>query len=177
MQPGSSSKVVPKSITNESYVEHSFGFTKKKSQGNNQSQEEYIQAKRTHMVDFQMRMCKLPFSQYTKTKLRDKGYQEVDPRKVSMSLKEFLEIFSYSEGSSSDENTASTVTDDQNKLLKKANLLTKYVPRNSGRNRWRAAAGHAPTMIVSQSCSYLYSGDLLFSRDLSGNLSSVRKQH
>ena len=173
IQSGSSIKVIPRSVTNESYVEDAFGFTKKKGQGNNQSQEEYIQSKRTHMVDFQMRMCKLPFCQYTKTKLKDKGYQEVDTRQnqVSMSLSEFCEIFNYPARSTPDDAiTVATTTDDQNQLVKKAHLLTKYVPRQSGRNRWRPAAGQVPTMIVSQSCYYLYDGDLVFSRDLSGNL-------
>ena len=170
IQCGSSKKVMPRCITNESYVEHSFGFTKMKGQGNNQSQEEYVQSKRTHMVDFQMRMCKLPFCQYTKTKLRDKGYQEVETRQFSLSLKEFCEIFNYSEKQEDGGSTLEPITEKQEQLLKKAHLLTKYVPRQSGRNRWRAAAGQAPTMIVSQSSAFLYDGDLVFSRDLSGNL-------
>ena len=173
MQSGSSKRVVPHCITNESYVEHSFGFTKKRGQGNNQSQEEYVQSKRTHMVDFQMRMCDLPFCQYTKTKLRDKGYQEVDRRnrQVSMSLSEICEIFRYSDQSTSDnKEITKAITDGQKQLMKKAYLLTKYVPRQSGRNRWRASAGQVPTMIVSQNGSYLHDGDLVFSRDFSGNL-------
>ena len=182
LQPGSSKLIVPRSVCNESYVEHSFGFTKKKGQGNNQSQEEYIQSKRRHMIDFQMRMCKLPFCQYVKSKIRDKGYQEVDTARenqISMSLKEFREIFSYSACStstsdSSDNNSSLRECNDEDKqVVKKAHLLTKYVPRQSGRNRWRAAATQVPTMIVDQNCSHLYEGDLVFTRGLLGHLSPL----
>ena len=135
LSPGSSERITSHSVANEAYVEHSFGFTKKKGQGHNQSQVEYTQSKRTHMVDFQMRMCKLPFSQHTKTKIRDKGYQSLESRQVPMSLKEFQEIFFYSASSKTQEEIENAISDSQSQLLKKANLLCKYVPHNSSRTR------------------------------------------
>ena len=170
LKPGSSRQITSHSIANESYVEHSFGFTKKKGQGHNQSQEEYIQAKRTHMVDFQMRMCKLPFCQHTKTKLRDKGYQSLESRQVPMSLNEFQEIFHYSKSSKPEQRV---IDDDNEQLLKKANLLCRYVPRQSSRSRWRATSGQIPSMIVVRSCSCLFLDDLIFHRSLDGGLKGL----
>lgn len=56
--------------------------------------QEYIQAKRRHTVDFQLRMCKMPFNQYCKTKLRDKGYQALGRRDVRLTVQDMKEIFS-----------------------------------------------------------------------------------
>ena len=98
LQAGSSNDVKTRAVGNEPLVEHSLGFTKKKGQGHSQNMEEYIASKRTDMVDFQMRMSKLPFCQHTKTKLRDKGYQSLEDRQVPISLKVFKEIFDYDAG-------------------------------------------------------------------------------
>lgn len=119
LQIGCSSKIHSHAIANESYVEHSFGFTKKKGQGNNESMEEYVISKRAHMIDFQMRMSVLPFNQHTKTKLRDKGYQSIESRQVPMSLKEFKEIFSYAAGKTEDGEKLQ-ITDECKQILKKA---------------------------------------------------------
>ena len=78
-------KVFSHCITNESWIEHSFGFTTKKGQGHLQNMQEYVESKRRHAIDFQIRMTDAPFCQYTKTKIRDKGYQTfVDVGKPSL---------------------------------------------------------------------------------------------
>ena len=170
LAPGSSQLIYPHSICNESYVEHSFGFIKNQGQGHNLSQEEYIQAKRSHMVDFQMRMCKLPFNQHTKTKLRDKGYQSLESREVPMSLKEFKEIFHYGKPVVQPEENVSQA--DQ-QLLKRAHLLSKYVPRQSSRNRWRAMSGQTPSMIANRNASTLHENDMVFFRSIEGDISKL----
>ena len=65
------------------------------------------------MVDFQMRMCKLPFTQHTKTKIRDKGYQSLESRQVPMSLNEFQEFFHYSKTDDTLESLENNVNDTQ----------------------------------------------------------------
>ena len=172
LQAGSSSKILAHAVGNESYVEHSFGFVKKSGQGHNESMEEYIVSKRKHMVDFQMRMSKLPFNQHVKTKLRDKGYQTLESRQVPMSLKEFKEIFSYAAPVKINQHLR--VTDDCQQVLKKARLLSKHVPRQSSRTKWRADSGQTPTMITDNSSSgCLYKNDMVFYSDISGNLQKL----
>ena len=168
LKPGSSQDLSAHAAANESYIEHSFGFIKLTGQGHNQSQQEYVGSKRRHEIDFQMRMSKLPFCQYTKTKIRDKGYQSLESRQVQISLKEFKEIFNYSRSEKLVRKDSVNEVDKQ--LLKKATLLARYVPRQSSRNRWRASSGQIPTMIEDKSCGHLYLGDLVFCRRPDGGI-------
>ena len=118
--PKLSSLVFSHCITNESWVEHSFGFTTKKEQGQLQSVEEYVQSKRRNAVDFQIRMCNAPFIQYVKSKVRDKGYQQLDEhRKVDISYKELCEIF---KTSSKDKVAEVALSDEESSMLKKSIL-------------------------------------------------------
>ena len=91
---GLSKSVYPHAICSESKVEHSFGSVKKSGQGHLLTVEEYIQAKRSTQVDFQLGMCDLPFCQEIKSKLRDKGYHDVKERgKLNISLSQLQDIF------------------------------------------------------------------------------------
>ena len=146
-------------ITNESWIEHSFGFTKKRGQGHLQSMEEYIQSKRSHAIDFQLRMCNLPFSQHIKSEVRDKGYQNLQERgKLNISLKEMREIFQ-----ATLETHIPHLTDEEALALKKAFLLSKSVPRQSNRAKWREAAGYQPNLLTKKSNNgKLLKGDLGF---------------
>ena len=54
------------------------------------------------------------------------------------------------------------LTDDQITILKKAYALSKSVPRQSGRNRWREKSGFAPNMLIEEALSgVLLNGDIL----------------
>ena len=54
-------KIYSHAITTESWIEHSFGFSTRRGQGHLQSMDEYIQWKRNHAIDFQLRMCNYHF--------------------------------------------------------------------------------------------------------------------
>ena len=81
-------------ISNESVIEHTFGFTHKQGQGHHQDQKEYVESKRRHSVDFHIRNAETPFCQYVKTKLRDIGYQcLIDSGKIKLSANDIEDIF------------------------------------------------------------------------------------
>ena len=86
--------ISPHALTNEALVERSFGFTMKRGQGHQQNMMEYIQSRRNVVVDFMIKMCITPFNQYTKVKLRDKGYQNLDDdRKSKIKVEKLLDLF------------------------------------------------------------------------------------
>lgn len=161
-------------IMNESWVEHSFGFSQKRGQGNLQNMQEYVQNKRLVALDFQTRMCKTPFSQYVATKVRDKGYQQLsDEKRLELPFKELLEIFDVGRKSSHEEETHTEVYSEAClSELKRAYLLSKSVPRQTNRSKWREASGHAPNMLRQDDCptGMLLSGDMVFFFDVEGKL-------
>ena len=148
-------------ITNESWIEHSFGFTKRRGQGHLQSMEEYIQSKRSHA------MCNLPFSQHIKSKVRDKGYQNLQERgKLNISLNEMREIFQ-----ATLERHTPQLTDEEALALKKAFLLSKSVRRQSNSAKWREAAGYQPNLLTKKSNNgKLLKGDLVFYYNIENDL-------
>ena len=149
----------PHVITNESVVEHTFGTQKKRGQGNNQTMKEYVETKRLNAVDFQIRMCKTPFNQHCLSKVFNKSYQDLDRRYLKISFKELCEIF---KSDSFLENDEFVISEEQLALLNKAFALSKEVPTQSGRNRWRAKPGHAPNMLAqNKPTGILLKGDLL----------------
>lgn len=80
-------------VTNKSYVKHTFGFICQKSQGNSLFVKEYKEWKRNHKVDFLLKICNIPFSQYMSQKLRDKGYQDLNiTMKMALNVKEVKQI-------------------------------------------------------------------------------------
>ena len=86
-------KVNPHVITNESIIEHSFGFLHQKGQGQLQTMYEYLHSKVKCEIDFQLRMSDCPFNQNVKTKLGDKAYQEIhEERKGKLSMDELWKI-------------------------------------------------------------------------------------
>ena len=116
--------IYPHSIVSESKVEHAFGFTKQSGQGHLLTLEEYVQAKRSNQIDFQLRMCDLPFSQKIKSKVRDKGYQDIQEHgRLDLSLSQIKEIFS-----SSDKMVPAaaetSVTEEEKVLSVKESILT-----------------------------------------------------
>ena len=90
-----------------------------------------------------MRMCKTPFNQRCLTKVFNKSYQDLDERDLKISLEELCKIF---HSDSNDEEDVSP-TDEESEFLSKAYNLSKSVPRQTGRTKWRAKAGHAPDML------------------------------
>ena len=57
-------KVDPHAVSNESVVEHTFGTTKVTGQGNLQTAEEYMNAKRNVQLNFMLKMTKMDFNQH-----------------------------------------------------------------------------------------------------------------
>ena len=168
IEQGSSSRIHPPSIGSEKNVEHSFGYVMKKGQGHNQNMQEYIIAKRMHGVDFQIRMCEMPFCQYTKEKLQDKGYQQIEGDRCKINIKELREIFAFSQEEGCSE---SDVTDEDEHLLKKAYLLSKSVPRQSNRAKWRERSGFQPNMLIDKSSpGMLIKNDLVCCRTVRDTL-------
>ena len=156
------SSIYPHACTNECLVEHSFGFTVKKGQGHLQTMEEYIHAKSKHALVFQMRMINSPFNQYTKTKLRDKGYQHLDSSFNSkLELKVLTEICL---GRRKKESIlVEILNEDDSKDLRCAYLLTKSVPRRTNREKWKEASGYRPNLMCEKNQSgSLMKGDLVF---------------
>ena len=167
INPLLSDMVYSHSITNESWIEHSFGFQVKQGQGQLMIMQEYIQAKRRHAIDFQMRMTNTPFCQYTKTKIRDKGYQcLVDVGKTRLSYQDVIDIFrsSSSKHMKNDESEIE-VSEEGSQVLHKAYLLLKSVPRQSNRCKWRERSGFQPNLLLEQ-VSQIKAGDMVFSYDL-----------
>ena len=168
LEESSSSKIHAPSITSEKDVEHSFGYIMKKGQGNNQSQEEYIISKRKHVIDFQMRKCKMPFSQYTKDSIQDKGYQQIEGDRCSLSKEELDEIF-FIKNEEDCMEEAKVQSSEEAIILKKAFLLSKSVPRQTNRTKWRERSGFGPNMLVEQSTNgKLCMGDLVCSKTSDG---------
>ena len=125
--------------------------------------QEYIQAKRRHAIDFQLRMCEMPFNQYCKTKVRDKGYQALGERDMRLTIQDMKEIFSVKK-EDSEPTTADAEDDCESPILKQAYYISKSVPRQSNRCKWRQKSGHAPDMLLplEQNKGRLYVGDLVF---------------
>ena len=155
------------SVQSESTVEHSFGFTSKRGQGNSQDQQEYCTSKRLASVDFILRICKMPFNQKIKEKLRDKGYQDLIGNRVQIPSKDLKEIFSYN---MMEEETGEIADDDHN-LLKKANLISRSVPRQTSRAKWREKSSYGPNMFISESdAGVLCKNDIVCTRSLTNQL-------
>ena len=54
------------------------------------------------------------------------------------------------------------VTEDDEHLLKKANLVSKSVPRQSNRDKWREKSGFLPNMLIERNIpGMLYKDDLV----------------
>ena len=98
--------------------------------------EEYVQAKRSTRVNFQLKMCNLPFVQEVKSKLRDKGYQEVQERsKLNLSLKQIQKIFK--SGEERCQRTETVATEQEVLALKKVFVLAKESPKKPPRKpKW-----------------------------------------
>ena len=164
LEPNLPSKVDPHTITNESVLEHSFGSTKTRGQGNSQNPQEYTQTKRLRCVDFHLKMCKMPFNQHCLSrKEEEKSYQSIEERSLKISFKEIQKLFQKAgENSVSPDEEDAVLNDEQTTLLKNAYALSKSVPRQSGRNRWREKAGFNPNMLTEEApVGVLLMGDLL----------------
>ena len=106
----------------------------RKGQGHNQAMDEYLQSKRRHAANFQMRLCDVPFNQDISVKLKDKGYQSINPAmksKIPISkLKEIFDVDHMSDDVNVEEEKEPLSIEDQN-LLQSAYLLSKSVPDRS----------------------------------------------
>ena len=125
---------------------------------------EYIQAKRRHAIDFQLRMCAMPFNQYCKTKLRDKGYQALDERDTPLTIQEFKDIFYVRKKGKKESTPADAEENRDSPILKQAYYISKSVPHQSNRWKWRQKSGFAPDMLLphEENKGRMYVGDLVF---------------
>ena len=131
--------------------------------------EEYVQAKRSTRVNFQLKMCNLPFTQDVKAKLRDKGYQELQERsKLNLSLKQVRKIFNCGDEKLDEVDTHAT--EEEKMALKKVHLLGKTVPRNSMRSRWRETGNYQPNLMSKNTHGKLFKGDMVFVSDAENTL-------
>ena len=171
-------------VTNESYVEHTFGFIREKSQGNSLSVKEYKEAKRNHKVDFLLKMCDLPFSQYMSQKVRDKGYQDLQGATAKMVLNA-MEVKQLLQGSNNPEQQEVDRDDgnddsemqaehnvvDRNSMVYKAFLLSKTVPRQTTRMKYKQSSNYKPNMLETAVPSgKLLAGDLVFHKNIENKL-------
>ena len=172
-------KVDPHVINSEKQIENSFGFTVTQGQSQLQPQQEYCQNKMRHEVDFQLKMCDLNFCQKVKTKLRDESYQQLDEQQKSkLELSDIWEVLLRDRSSKNgdeaqnDPTMVESESEEQN-ILKQAFLLTKSVPRQSNRAKWKEQSGHAPTMLTLDESvldGKLREKDMVFCVDTLGNL-------
>ena len=170
IREGSSSLIHPPAVTSEKNVEHGFGFVGKKGQGHNMTMEEYIIAKRRATVDFQLRMSKMPFCQYVKDSVQDKGYQQIEGDRCKISVKDLQEIFDFSQKECYREKVPDLPEEDK-LLVKKAYLLSKSVPRQTNRAKWREKSGFQPNMLLEKECpGMLLANDLVCCHSVSGTL-------
>lgn len=169
-------KIRPRSLVNESIIEHSFGFVSLKAGKQLQDMYEYIHNKARHELDFQMRLTQLPFCQYTKVKLRDKSYQDLDSSVFSkMDMDDFWDIFC--DDQKKKKKQTADVDDAAILVTKQAYLLTKSVPRRGNRSKWKEQSGHEPPLLSSHhEDSYILSGDMVFARALNINFVLIVKK-
>ena len=180
LDPGSSKKINPHVILNESLIEHSFGFTKSKGKLELQSQSDYLHNKSKHEVDFLLKLTKLPFCQHVKTKLRDKSYQHVDENtlKSPVTADDLWDvIFSRKSKKTSDINidiTPITLDPTEQGFLRQCFLYTKSVPRKSNRAKWKENSGYRPNMLhEEEEDGKLMKGDLVFCKDPFGKIKEL----
>ena len=161
-------KADPHAFTNENLIEHSFGFIKLQGQSQLQSFQEYVHNKQKHEIDFQLKLCNLNFCQKVKVKLRDKSYQHIDDQQKSvLDAGDLWDILGL--GQKKDEQGRYEVDPADAKVLQHAYLVTKAVPRQSNRAKWKDQSGHAPTM-PTVSHAFVDVGDLVFCLDPFENL-------
>ena len=142
--PTLSDKVDPHAVNNENLIENSFGFTKTQGQSTLQSMQEYCYNKSRHEVDFQLKLCDLNFCQKVKVKLRDKSYQEIDEsQKCKLEITDILEVLlrGHSNKKSRASEAVSVSHHDEN-ILKQSFLLSKSVPHQSNRAKWKEQINH-----------------------------------
>ena len=140
IKPGSSDLIQPAALGSEKNVEHSFGYTSRKGQGHNMSMQEYIIAKRKFGIDFQLRMCQMPFCQHTKENIKDKGYQQIEGDRCKITSRELKEIFTLTEKETVRKDVKEVPECDRI-LPNKAFAVAKSVPRQTNRAKWRERSG------------------------------------
>ena len=133
LSPGLHEEVYPHTTGNESPVEHTFGFICKNGQGQSQTKQEYCSSKSKHYLNFHLRNCEMPFNQYEKIKSRDKGYQQLNPAmKSKLDVEQMKQLFSAKHCHT--EKESPELSEEDEKILYRAYLLTKSVPQQT--NRW-----------------------------------------
>ena len=113
-------------------------------------------------MEFQMNSTNLPFNQYTKVKLRDKGYQQLDEEfKSKLDINDFWSLFIKGKEKGVTDDDCIEPTEDEQRVLRQAYLLTKSVPRRSTRKKGKEESGYTPNLLhVVDSCN-LFVGDLV----------------
>ena len=128
-------------------------------------------------MDFQLRMSQMPFCQETKDSVQDKGYQQLEGSRCKISVKDLKEIFQFAQRERFQEEQQQPSkhivepSDEDKIILKKAYLLSKSVPRQTNRTKWREKSGYQPNMLLAKECpGMIYAGDLVCCRTVSDKL-------
>ena len=112
----------------------------------------------------------MPFCQYTKESLQDKGNQQIEGEHCTLTRSELQDIFNVKEHE--DCMDIIEVSDEDNVETKKAYLLSKSLLRKSNCAKWREQSGFHPTMLLDKSSpGRLYQGDLVCVRSIRNELS------
>ena len=164
LKPSLHLKIYPHSIANEYLVENSFGFSMRKGQGHLQNIVEYGNSKTKHELNFQMKMCNTPFHQYEKIKLRDKGYQEINPAlKSKLNLNDLKKIYSANDKPQEDEEEETEpMSPSDEATLQAFYRLAKSVPRQTNRCRWRATSEKTPRSLEKNNLGIIKVNDIVF---------------
>ena len=178
LDPECTAKINPHVILNESLIEHTFGFTKSQGRSDLQNQYEYLHNKSKHEIDFLLKLTKLPFCQYVKTKLRDKSYQHVDENTLKSPVTaEDLWDMLFHKSKSSDKTAKTPIivhSQADDAFLRKCFLYTKSVARKSNRAKWKENSGYAPNLLdEQQESAKLLKGDLVFCKDQFGSVKQL----
>ena len=110
------------------------------------------------------------FCQYVKDSVQDKGYQEIEGDRCKISVKDLKEIFDFSQKEGYREEVPEISAEDT-LLLHKAYLLSKSVPRQTNRAKWREKSGFQPNMLLEKvHPGMLLANDLVCSRSITDTL-------
>ena len=122
--------------------------------------EEYLSAKRRHLVEYKLKMANVPFCQHEKEKVWDKGYQDIDHNRFPITVETLKKVLAHS-----NKEDYLEVDIEIPLLVKKTCLLSKSVPQQSNRAKWREKSGYNPNMLSDcSSAGVLNKDDLVFSR-------------
>ena len=102
--------------------------------------------------------------QHEKEKVWDKGYQDIEHNRFPITVETLKKVLAHSNKEDYLE-VDTEIPPEDDLLVVKACLLSKSVPRQSNRAKWREKSGYNPNMLSDcSSAGVLNKDDLVFSR-------------